>query len=47
MGKEEKILTKEIAEKFLADPEDVRLDRFTSLEDDAAPVPVGYANGLP
>jgi len=33
-----KILTKEIAEQFLGDPDGVELDEFTSIEDEAAEV---------
>lgn len=46
MSKEEKILTKEIAEKFVADPESVRLDDFTSLDDDAARALARYKGWL-
>ena len=31
-----KILTNKIAEQFLTDPEEVELDEFTSIEDEAA-----------
>ena len=35
---EEKVLTKEIAEQFLADEDSVDLSEFTAIEDDAAEV---------
>jgi len=35
---DEKILTKEIAEQFLADDESVDLSEFTAIEDGAAEV---------
>ena len=35
---DEKVLTKEIAEQFLADPYSVDVEEFTTIEDDAAEV---------
>ena len=35
---EEKVLTKDIAEQFLADEDSVDLDEFTAIEDDAAEI---------
>ena len=39
---DEKVLTKEIAEQFLADEDSVDLSEFTAIEDDAAEVLSGY-----
>jgi hypothetical protein len=35
---EEKVLTKELTEQFLADPNSVYLSEFTAIEDEAAEV---------
>jgi formylglycine-generating enzyme required for sulfatase activity len=41
-----KVLTKEIAEQFVADPDSVNLREFTALEDDAARALSYYQGGL-
>jgi hypothetical protein len=47
MSQEPKVLTKEVAEQFLATPFGVKLEMFTTLEDAAAQVLAGHQGELP
>ena len=46
MSADKTLLTKEIAEQFLADPDSVDLSEFTAIEDEAAEVLSGYEESL-